>query len=100
MKKLFLALLIMLALAISASAHQINTGQSYSYEWTIINTVTGDVISSGSDTVIPATDRGYRSVEHYIRSAVMGWKSNTRTVDGVRQRIYIRLEGGGECDAD
>ena len=91
MKKLLFVLLMMFIAATAAFACDIVVGQAYDYEWTIINIATGDVISSGSDKVVATTDRGYRNIEHYIRSAVLGWSSRTRTVNGVRQRLTLNI---------
>jgi len=92
MKKIVFLLLFVFASTIILSAHQIVVGQSYEYEWTIINHATGDVISSGSGIVVPTTSRGYRDIFHYIRSAVLGWSSTTRNVNGVRQRLIITAD--------
>jgi len=100
MKKIaLLTVLITLAAAVSvfAHTHKIEVGQTYSYEWKIVNVSSGAIISSGSDTVVPATRRGYRDMEHYIRGVVFGWSSWTRTIDGVRQRLTINLL---DCELD
>lgn len=90
MKKIyFFTILFLTATATVISAHEIIIGQSYEYEWQIINIATGAEISSGSGIVVPATSRGYRDIIHYIRSAVLGWNSPTRNVGGVRQRLII-----------
>jgi len=97
-RKVFLSVLMMFVVSMAVFSHEIIAGHSYEYEWRIINFATGDVISSGSGTVIPETSRGYRNIEHYIRSVVLGWSSRTRTVSGVRQRIIINLLGEEACD--
>jgi len=66
-------------------------GQSYTYEWTIINVATGDVISTGNGTIVPATNRGYRDIYHYIRRNVLGWNGTTRNVGRVRQGVIITV---------
>jgi len=99
MKKILLLTLLMIFTGVMALyAHDVVVGQSYDYEWTIINFATGAVISSGSGTVIPTASRGYRNIEHYIRTVVLGWNSRTRTIDGVRQRIVINLLGEEACE--
>ena len=96
MKKIVLFVLLMMFVAIMAVfACNIVVGQTYEYEWSIINIATGAVISSGSGTAVPTTDRGYRNIEHYVRSAVLGWNSRTRTVSGVRQRLILNVV---ECE--
>jgi hypothetical protein len=96
MKKIILlTVLMMFAALVHIFACDIVVGQSYEYEWTIINFATGAVIDSGRGTAIPATDRGFRNIEHYIRSAVLGWNSRTRTVSGVRQRLILTI---GDCE--
>ena len=97
-RKIFLSVFILFIVSMSVFSHEIIAGHSYEYEWKIINFATGDVISSGSGAVVPETDRGYRNIEHYIRSKVLGWNSKTRTVNGVRQRIIINLAGEEACD--
>jgi len=97
---LFLAVNVTLVAHVGCGAHNAPVdecfvvGQEHRYEWEIINVATGEVIYSGSDIVVPTTNQDFRNVEHYIRSAVLGWNSRTRTVDGVRQRIVIRVQ----CD--
>jgi len=93
----FLILIIFITV-MSLHAHDVIVGHEYEYEWTIINFATGAVIDSGSGTVIPAASRGYRNIEHYIRTVVLGWNSRTRTINGVRQRIIINLIGEEPCD--
>ena len=97
--KIFLTVVLMFAAAMAVSAHEIVVGQTYEYEWKIINIATGAVIESGSGSVAPATNRGFRNIEHYIRSAVLGWNSRTRTVNGVRQRLIIITSCGDECES-
>ena len=98
MKKIiFLILTFTIFAVVPVFAHEIIAGHTYEYEWTIINYATGEVISSGNGTVVPTTGKGYRSIEHYIRSAVLGWKSQTRTIGGVRQKIIINLAGEESC---
>jgi len=93
MKKLILLTVLMMSAAlVHVSACDIVVGQSYEYEWTIVNFATGVVIDSGSGIAIPTTNRGYRNIEHYIRSAVLGWSSRTRTVSGVRQRLVLTIK--------
>jgi len=99
MKKIFIfTVMLLYTFVITVYSHEVIAGHTYEYEWTIINFATGAVISSGSGTVVPASGRGYRNIEHYIRSAVLGWSSRTRTVDGVRQRIIVNLVGEEPCD--
>ena len=96
MKRFFLfTILFMFAALIHVFACDIVVGQSYEYEWTIINVATGAVIDSGSGTAVPTTDRGFRNIEHYIRRAVLGWNNRTRTVNGVRQRLILTI---AECE--
>ena len=90
-KKIFLTILVMFSAVMRMSACDIVVGQTYEYEWTIINVATGAVIDSGSGTAVPETARGFRNIEHYIRSAVLGWNNRTRTVSGVRQRLILNV---------
>jgi len=96
-KKIFLTVLIMFIAAMTVSAHAIVVGQPHEYEWSIINIATGAVIDSGSGVVVPATDRGFRSIQHYIQNVVFGWNSRTRTVGGVRQRLIITAICSDAC---
>jgi len=99
MKKIVVfAVLLVFTVTMAVFSHEVVAGHTYEYEWTIINSITGAVISTGSGTTTPASGRGYRNIEHYIRSAVLGWNSRTRTVNGVRQRIIINLVGEEPCD--
>ena len=101
MKRVFLLLAFMMFASIpSVFACDIVVGQTYEYEWTIINFATGAVIDSGSGIVIPATNRGFRNIEHYIRSEVLGWSSRTRTINGVRQRLIITTLCGDDCSVN
>jgi len=97
-RNIFLTVLIFFIAVMSVYAHDVIVGHEYEYEWKIINFATGAVIDSGSGTVVPTTSRGYRNIEHYIRTVVLGWNSRTRTIEGVRQRIIINLIGEEPCD--
>ena len=96
MKKIvLLAALMMFVVVITVPACEIIAGQTYHYEWKIINFATGVEISSGSDTIVPSTSQGYRNIEHYIRRNVFGWNSWTRTINGVRQKLTVIV---ADCD--
>ena len=90
---IFFTSLMMFVAITSAFACRIIVGQTYYYEWTITNVSTGEVLDSGSGTVVPQSDRGFRNVEHYIRNNNLGWRSWTRNVLGVRQRLTVTVEG-------
>ena len=96
MKKVFLlAILLMFFAAVSVFACDIIVGQTYHYEWIIINVATGAEISSGNGTIVPAASQGYRNIEHYIRKNDFGWNNWTRTVKGVRERLTVTV---ADCD--
>jgi len=96
MKKIILlTILILLVSVISVFACNIVVGQTYNYEWKIINVATGTEISSGNGVIVPTTSQGYRNIEHYIRKNEFGWTSWTRTVKGVRERLTVIL---ADCD--
>ena len=94
---ILLTFLMMFIITMTVSAHSIIVGQLYEYEWSIINIATGEVLDYGSGTVVPETNQGYHNIEHYIRSAVLGWNSRTRTIDGIRQRLIIIVDCGENC---
>jgi len=91
MKKFIFVVLMMFIAVITVFACEIIVGQTYHYDWKIINVATGAEISSGSGTIVPETNQGFRNIEHYIRRMEFGWTSWTRTVSGVRQRLSIIL---------
>jgi len=96
MKKIILlVIMIMFVSVIFVYACDIVVGQTYNYEWKIINVATGAEISSGSGSIVPVTSQGYRNIEHYIRKNEFGWNSWTRTVKGVRERLTVTL---ADCD--
>ena len=96
MKKIFLLIaLLMFTAAVSLFACEIIAGQTYHYEWKIINVATGAEISSGSGSIVPTTSQGYRNIEHYIRRNEFGWNNWTRTVKGVRERLTVTV---ADCD--
>ena len=96
MKKIVLLfVLLMFAAVITVYACDIVVGQTYNFEWKIVNVATGAVVSSGNGTIVPSTKQGYRNIEHYIRRNEFGWNSWTRTVSGVRERLTVTV---ADCD--
>ena len=102
-KRLFLTVLLMFVLFTSIFAHRIAVGQTYTYEWKIVNVATGQEIESGKGTVVPETSKGFRNMETYVRDKELdNWnvKSWTRTVNGVKQRLTVTMLDGEEDDDD
>ena len=87
--------LLLFASATSAFAHAIIVGHEYTFEWSIVNDRTGEVINPGGiETITPQSGwriTGPRSMEAYTRNNRFGWSGWTRNVDGVRQRLTIRM---------
>ena len=103
MKKfLFFTVFMMAAAATSVFAHRIVIGQTYTYEWTIINDRTGEVISSGEGAVVPQSGWSLtiRNMETYVRNNVLRWNNWTRNAGGVRQRLTVIMLDGEEDDDD
>ena len=98
-KELILTVLVMLVLISSAFAHRIAVGQTYAYEWKIVNVSTGQEIASGKGSVVPVTSKGFRNMETYVRDKELdNWdvKSWTRNVGGVKQRLTVTMLDGEE----
>ena len=94
-KLVFLILFFIFIGTISIFACDIVVGQTYNYEWKIVNIATGEQTSSGAGTIVPSTNQGYRNIEHYIRRNVFGWSNWTRTISGVRERLTVIV---ADCD--
>jgi len=92
---ILLATSLFLAVAASAFGHAIIVGHEYTFEWSITNDRTGEVIEPGGiETIIPLSGwrlTGPRTMEAYTRNNRFGWSSWTRNVGGVRQRLNITM---------